>query len=141
MIFGVWAMTSVFISFNYLPASISFMIFNVNPIFVMILAYIFLSENLTKIKAGCCVGAFIGIIIVGFGRKNEKSDEKSQFIGILFALSAATGASLAYVCMRKINTEIHFIFSPFYLSLGSASICIGGFFINNELLHFELYGT
>ncbi len=44
---GVGGMLLLFISMHYLPASISFMIFNINPMVVFVLAYFFLHEDLT----------------------------------------------------------------------------------------------
>mmetsp|Transcript_7066 Transcript_7066/g.6264 ORF Transcript_7066/g.6264 Transcript_7066/m.6264 type:complete len:113 (+) Transcript_7066:375-713(+) len=112
----------MFFSFSYLPASIAFMIFNVNPIFVLIMANIFLNERLSKTKLVCCVGAFLGLVLVAFGRRNEKNQESFQIIGITLAFFGAITASLAYICMRKINKVVHYIFSPYYLGWGSFSV-------------------
>lgn len=48
-LFGTISMTLMFVSIKMLPTSISFMIFNLNPVFVSVLAYFILKESTTRI--------------------------------------------------------------------------------------------
>lgn len=48
-LFGTISMTLMFVSIKMLPTSISFMIFNLNPVFVSVLAYFVLKESTTRI--------------------------------------------------------------------------------------------
>ena len=133
-------MSWMFAWFRYLPASIGFMIFNMNPIFVLIMAYLFLNEKLSKTKIICWAGAFIGVVLVGFGRKSEKNNETLEIIGIILAFFGALFASLAYICMRKINTVVHYIFSPYYLAYCSFFVCVLAYIYDSNNLNPERYG-
>ena len=108
-------MALLFLSINFLPTSIAFMIFNINPIFVALLAYFLLHETLSKLNMVCVVGAFLGVILVGFGRSDKKMEGKREIIGILTCFISSLTASFAYICMKKLNQEMHYIFSPYYL--------------------------
>ena len=79
----------LFISIKMLPTSIAFMIFNLNPLFVTFIAYVFLKEEYDIIKILSVIGAFLGVFIVGFGRRNETAFEISQTVGIILCLTAA----------------------------------------------------
>ena len=139
-IFGAAAMSWMFAWFRYLPASIGFMIFNMNPIFVLIMAYLFLNEKLSKTKIICWAGAFIGVVLVGIGRKSEKNNETLEIIGIILAFFGALLASLAYIWMRKINTVVHYIFSPYYLAYCSFCVCALAYIYDSNNLNPERYG-
>jgi drug/metabolite transporter (DMT)-like permease len=100
---------------KYLPTSISFMIFNLNPIFVALIAPWFLNELFELKRIFYIIGAFIGIFLVAMGRNQTGDQNNSGIIGIGLALGAAILTSIAYTSMRSINQEVHHIFSPYYL--------------------------
>ncbi|CAI2375630.1 unnamed protein product [Moneuplotes crassus] len=140
--FGVIAQTTLFMSFSYLPASVSFMIFNVNPVFVMILAYFLLGENLTITKGICCLGAFLGILTVGIGRnKHESEGQDIQTFGIILCVASSLFVSMAYCMIRKLNKEVHFIFSPYYLSYATLIVCILAYLFGEDQVNPSLYTT
>lgn len=112
---GGLGMTLLFMSIKILPTTISFMLFNMNPLLVSVLAYFLLKENLSLTSALCTLGAFGGIVCISLGRKNEKVEGEYQIIGVLLAVLAAVCGSLAYIAMRTVNKAVHYIFSPYYL--------------------------
>jgi drug/metabolite transporter (DMT)-like permease len=75
-------MTCLFISIRSLPTSISFMIFNMNPVFVAVLAYLLLKEKITPLNVLCVIGAFTGVVLVAYGRKDEKEQGEYQIVAI-----------------------------------------------------------
>ncbi|CAI2373209.1 unnamed protein product [Moneuplotes crassus] len=137
---GIIAIGSLVASMRYLPASIAMMIYNINPILVMILAYFMLSEQLNLIKIVCCFGAFAGIVIIGLGR-NENSQSEGEILGILLASIACISDSFSFTLTRKLNLEIHYILNPYYLSLGCllTSVLVPLFY--SDLLHPENYSV
>lgn len=128
-------MALLFISINFLPTSITFMIFNINPIFVALLAYFLLHEKLTSTSLACVVGAFMGVVIVGLGRKDKITEGKHQIVGVITCFLSALSASVAYICMKKVNQEIHYIFSPYYLNIASLLLIIPIYLIDSDLIH------
>lgn len=59
---GACAMTFIFMSIKILPTTITFMLFNMNPLLVSIFAYFLLKEKLTLTSALCTAAAFGGIV-------------------------------------------------------------------------------
>ena len=110
-------MAMLFISIKMLPTSIVFMIFNLNPLFVTLIAYVFLKEEYDIIKILSVIGAFLGVFIVGFGRRNETALEISQTVGIILCLTAALLWAPTVAIKRVLNQRIHYIISPYYLSI------------------------
>ncbi|CAI2374887.1 unnamed protein product [Moneuplotes crassus] len=138
-IFGFCGNIALFVSINYVPVSVSLMIFNVNPVFVTILAYFFLKEQLTVTKCFCCVGAFVGIVILGLGRTSHDSGKDIQGKGIIMCVMSAIFGSLAYTTLRKINTEIHYLYSPYYLSIFGCVLCTLLYLFFDGLINPSLY--
>ena len=88
ILFSRWVSGSIglnllFYSVKLLPASIAFMIFNTNPLITTIFAFLILKENQSLTSLIWLAGAFAGIIWVGVGRRNEKTDSAYQLEGII----------------------------------------------------------
>ena len=59
---------------KYLPLAIFFVMFNACPFLTAIMACLWLKEIITLVEVGCMIGAFSGILLVGFS-KEVASDE------------------------------------------------------------------
>lgn len=122
---------------KYLPVSIAGCVFHTIPIWTALLAFIFINEKLTIYDMISIFTAFCGVVIINNpwadGSKyqaNEIQEGQSDFvdtkiytsqdyiIGTAYAIIGAIGASLAFLCMRIMRTDIHFSISPFWFSIG-----------------------
>ena len=105
----------------YTNASVSAVIFSINPLFVVIFARFLLNENMTKNKIfGICLGV-VGVIILFIGRL---TDQKMSLIGMLLVLCASICfAFYTVIGKRIINYKYDsLITNTFSFLLGS--ICL-----------------
>ena len=75
-----------FIGLKYIPTSFGSIIFNINPIIVAVLAFMFLREKLTKIKILTVLGAFFGVAIIVFGKESKSPEYGDLLFGIICSL-------------------------------------------------------
>ena len=71
---------------KYIPATIAALVFNISPIIVFILAYIFLKEDFTKLKILVVTGSFIGVVLFLSGKDSKDPENSDYLLGILWAL-------------------------------------------------------
>ena len=121
---GGFAVFLLFMSIRLLPASIAFMISNLNPLLATLFAWVILKEPQKIVNIVCAIGSFAGVIIIGVGRRNETSHGHFQIFAIWIWLLSALLGSLAIVSMRKLNQYVHYIFSPYYLWISWMVIAI-----------------
>ena len=109
-----------------MPISIASCLNTTTPIWVSIIAYMYLGENLQSYDIFALVVSIIGVIIIN----NPQSDEividstktyyssKDIFVGSVFALGGAFGGSIANICKRIMRKNIHYSISPFFWAVG-----------------------
>ena len=112
---GGFSILFLFMSIKLLPASIAFMISNLNPLLAILFALVFLKEPQKFVNIICSLGSFVGVAIIAIGRRNVKSESYYQITAIAIWLISALLGSIAIVSMRKLNQCVHYIFSPYYL--------------------------
>lgn len=102
------------LSFPHLSLGLFSTIFNMNPLFTMVLAYIFLREKLKPIEVYTVIASFCGaMIIVLFSNKNNTwnpnaSSSQLVFIGAVCSCSLyAVLISVAFVLIRSVK-HIHY---------------------------------
>jgi len=136
---GAIGMSMLFISIKLLPTSIAFMIFNLNPLFVTLFAFWWLSEELKYVNAFWAFGAFGGVILVAYGRKDETTFDMSEIIAIGIWLGAAFLCSLAVASMRRLNQLVHYIFSPYYLWIMCILWCLWYYIYDQSYINIQHY--
>lgn len=79
----------LFQSYKYTTISNATLSYYFAPVFVMLLAPLFLKEKLTVVKVGCIITAMIGLfLIVNVGDSGTESSS-NHVVGVLYGLSAA----------------------------------------------------
>lgn len=111
-----------------MPIYLSTCIITTAPIWVSLIAYLYLGETLKKLDVFAMLTSFVGVIIINNPFQKEDSSDsdslktyysaKSIFIGTCFALSGALGGSIANICKRIMRGNIHHSVSPFYWAGG-----------------------
>lgn len=136
---GAIGMNLFFMSIKYLPTSIAFMVFNINPLFVSFFACCILSESVRYVNAFCCMLALSGVSLVAYGRKDENKFELFNLNAIVVCAGAALISSLAVTSMKKLNQSVHYIFSPYYLCLACIIVSLWLFCYEEDYLNIEKY--
>lgn len=90
----------LFESYNHTTVAIATICYYMAPVFVMIASPIVLKEKLTPLKAGCVIGAVIGMLLVSGIFKAENSN--SELIGVLFGV----GAAVFYAAVIMLNQKL-----------------------------------
>ena len=110
-----------------MPLSTSSCIFNTLPIWATILAHFVLNEKITKYDIIQLILSFVGVIIINnpFDAHNMVSENGTPLysnldllIGSAYSLGGAMGGSIAVLCMRYMNKDIHSSIGPFYFATG-----------------------
>ena len=65
---GTFTFTLFVFAIKYLPLSIYFVVMNACPFLIALLACVWLREMITLVEVLCMVGAFGGILLVGFSK-------------------------------------------------------------------------
>ena len=81
----------LFEAYKYTTVPIATLSYYMAPIFVVLMASVFLKEKLTRTKLICTLVAFIGIVLVTFGSDagSSTADGKNHLLGILLGVGAA----------------------------------------------------
>ena len=77
-ILGVIAMPAFFVGLKYLPSSKATFIRNLQPIFVSIIAYLFLKEKIGRPDLVAIGGAFIGVVFMNYNKTDSSKIETSS---------------------------------------------------------------
>lgn len=116
---GVTCMSSLYhLSITYLPANVAALVFSCNPVFVMLLAPLFLAEKITKRK---CVA--VGLCLIGIGVLAGDRAQGVSVLGLGFMLMAILIFALYTLLFKKMT--------PRYGALPITAFAglIGGLFI------------
>ena len=94
-------------SVKYLPLAIFFVSFNACPFLVAIMACLWLRERITLVELVCMVGAFGGILLVGFGKISDDYTENVEKhfyqLGLMCAGVTVFANSLSVVATRRLK--------------------------------------
>lgn len=142
-IFGVSAFLCFTSAVEFATAAKVNLLFNLNPLVILLLAYYFLKERISKYEYACCFIAYAGVAIMCFTRFND-SDNSGTIVtletaegpadgldvsittqtpinaypnetkGLILALISGLCAGTAYTIVRKMNQSMHYIQSAFY---------------------------
>ncbi|KAI0564380.1 EamA-like transporter [Gracilaria domingensis] len=125
-LFGTLAMTLVFCSLAYVPAGEATAIFAFSPILTMILSKLVLRETASIWDIVCAILGVFGIWLIA--DPNTSGDQ--HVAGAIFILIGACFAAMAYVSVRRMGTDVHFMLSVF--ALGAVGIPVVALFGGKE---------
>ncbi|KAI9302070.1 hypothetical protein BJ944DRAFT_167948 [Cunninghamella echinulata] len=142
---GAMGLAFFFYSITQLPLPDATVLFFLNPLFTAILAAIFLGEAFTIFDMLCSACCVVGIILVskpeflfgghspssphddnGSDLLSDKDNALSRVLGISAALVGALLAAIAYVTVRKIGKNVHFMVHVVYFGFVSTVFSILG---------------
>ena len=115
--------TTVVIGFFYavtlIVATKATLLYNLQSVFVTVLAIIFLKEKIFLLDIFTLTGSFIGVFLLSSEDDQENTNVSYliQILGILVCLLEALTRSVIIIIIKKMNKYLHYMFSPFYFSL------------------------
>jgi len=142
--FGALAITLYFSGLTYLTLGDNTAIFFTTPAFITIIAWILLGDKLTVFDSLISLFSILGVLLVSkpqflFIRdsNNDSSDNNdnsndnhnNNSIYFLLPLIGAFMAAFAYVMIRDIGKEIHYLIHRFYFGVVSTAISACSLFI------------
>ena len=139
---GVFGATSLLLSYysiSLVPLGIESTLFFTNPVFTIALSGLVLHEVVSAREIAATGICIIGAIMVSNPSAAYDLREASSpgyIVGALAALASALLSAVAYVCIRSLGTQIHFMasvmaFAVLEMLLGSA---MGGFWLRGSAL-------
>ena len=140
VLFGVSGTLLLFYSFKYASIGEAILVYNINPLIVIILGGCILCESVRVIEIILVVGAFVGVFMISHVTKIEGD---ARIMGIYIALCAAFTDGCSFVFMRKLNEKekIHWLISPFYLSSGYFVYSVFSYIMFSGTLNIFKYTT
>jgi drug/metabolite transporter (DMT)-like permease len=137
VLLGVIGTLLLFWSFKFSSISQAILVYNTNPLIVILLGAFLLCEGIRISEFLLMLGAFAGVILISSVKQIDGGDLKSY--GVQIAFLAAFIDGIGFICMRKINekAKIHWLISPFYLSCGFFLVMPLNFL--SDLVNFNKY--
>lgn len=111
-----------FTAFNYISASLGAILYNIYPVFVIVLSRLILKDPITKHKITGVLTAILGTVIILYAQWASP-----QIIGIVLILMTAFISSIYIVYNKKITSHLDTMVLTMYICL----ICSGVFFIHS----------
>ncbi len=97
---GAWV--SLFYGYQYTTIASAVIIYNMCPVYVMILAPILLKEKSSLIQIAVIIVSFIGLILIVWNSQNGDTD----IIGMLFSAASGICYAIVVIINRKIRVKI-----------------------------------
>jgi drug/metabolite transporter (DMT)-like permease len=122
---GTLSMFCLFAALPLIPLAEITAISFTSPMFVTLLAMLFLGERIHAFRWTALVVGLLGVVIMivpHLGMKMGTDQNEQQVLGISFALSAAVFAACAMIFLRKMSGSEHAITITFYFMLTS-TVC------------------
>lgn len=119
---GLGAMYCFFYAIAQLQLSEAFLLFSASPLFIPLIAYVWMREQVTYSARGAIITGFIGIVLIlkpGFGIFRP---------AMLVALAGGVLAALAMVSIRRMSFSEPAIRIVFYFAIFSTVISAGPLF-------------
>lgn len=112
-ILGTAAMVCAFHSLKFLPAGEATSIFAFSPIITIFLSRIVLREATSLWDVTCAVVGLVGIMLIG----NPEASGALWIFGAVSVFCGACFSACAYVCVRRMGFNVHFMLSVFSLGV------------------------
>jgi drug/metabolite transporter (DMT)-like permease len=91
------------VGLQYLPSGLFSVIVYLQPVLVVLLAWLWLKEPLSMLKVVGMLIGFIGVVVVSM----DGMSGKISYIGILLALITGIGWAIGVVYVKKTSTKVH----------------------------------
>jgi len=108
------------IGLQYLPSGLFSVIVYLQPVLVVLLAWMWFKEPLSVIKVVGMIIGFLGVVVVSL----DGISGKISYMGILLALITGIGWAVGVVYVKKTNTRVHGLW------LVALQNIIGGLFLS-----------
>jgi drug/metabolite transporter (DMT)-like permease len=118
---GTIAMFCNFAAYTLLPLADATAIGFAAPLFVVVMAALFLGERVHATRWSAVVVGFLGVIVIA---GPEAGLSRSSFYGALFALFGAALQGTAMILIRRMSAHEHSITIAFYFMLTSAAVSL-----------------
>ena len=118
---GGIGMPTMFFGLKFVPASKSTLIFNMNPLFIVIAAYLVLSEKIKKLSVFALIGAFVGVVVFNIHKNETKNVSDLYYFGISWAFVTCFCFTIVTLWTKIINRENHWALSPLYFGITTTS--------------------
>jgi drug/metabolite transporter (DMT)-like permease len=119
---GIIGMFCNFIAVTYLPLADATVIAFAAPLFTVILAALFLGENVHIYRWSAVVIGFGGVLIIAAGQ--ERSGNMESMFGAVLGLTGAGLAATAMVVIRRMSVHEHSEAIAFYFMLTSTAVSL-----------------
>ena len=115
---GALAQAFLITAVTWLPVSIASLLYNMSPLFMVVLAPLFVGEKITCFNISANIGAFFGVALVSIGTKLVGDKIYPEAIaGIIIAIVSAVFSSMGALSMKQVGLyKTHTGFCP--LSMG-----------------------
>ncbi|CAI2374661.1 unnamed protein product [Moneuplotes crassus] len=122
---SVGVMTSMMSGMAMISIAKSTLIFDLNPLFCIMIAFIILREKVDYSSIIFAFGAFGGIYFLTLTKSSAtKKEESSAFLGIFFVFIGSFIEGTIIVLMRMLAIyNVHFLVRPLYSSVGICIFC------------------
>lgn len=118
-LFGLFAMYCYFTAIDYLPLGQAVMLNFTSPLFIPVIARLWLKEPITPRIVGAVLIGFAGVAMIESHAFHETA-KQSDLLGAAFGLGSAFFASCALVTLRKLGATEPATRTVFYFALGGA---------------------
>ena len=100
---------------KWVSVGIATLLFNLNPLILIILAGLLLKEYVAKIDIVAVLGSLLGVYLIS----DLTGGLDQSTIGMLLAILSAMCAACTYIALRSLNTasNLHYLVSPFWVSI------------------------
>jgi len=98
----------------------STLIFDLSPLFCIILAFFLLAEKLDPVSMISAIGAFCGIYFLTLNKAadEEEGEGKSLIMGIFLVFLAAWLQASIMILVRMLNIhQVHYLYRPLYIGV------------------------
>lgn len=129
---GTISMFCNFAAYTLLPLADATAIGFAAPLFVVIMAALFLAERVHVIRWSAVVVGFAGVILIA---GPEAGLSRGALYGALFALSGAALQAIAMIQIRRMSAYEHSITIAFYFMLTSATVSVLTAWLGWQLPH------
>ncbi|CAI2372359.1 unnamed protein product [Moneuplotes crassus] len=108
----------LFAGMKYISVGKSTLIFNLNPLFCMIIAFFALSEKITPLNIAAACGSLGGIYLLTINDSSDDGSGGTAILGYICVFSSAWIYGFIFVCVRLLNIRgIHQYVPPFYIGV------------------------
>ncbi|KAI8147184.1 hypothetical protein BJV82DRAFT_598093 [Fennellomyces sp. T-0311] len=141
---GAFALVLYYFGILHLPLADVSVIINLHPMFAAVFASVFLKEPFGRFKRGCALLCLTGVVLVAkpsflFDERQggQEEGDSIRIIAIFATLMAAVLSAVAYVTVRKVGQQAHFLNHT--LSFGALSAILSSLNFHDFQLPQEKY--